>query len=250
MTDNTICSKAGLEFAKKLVVQIEQGKGEEAIETLEALSAMRESNLFQDLGKLTRDLHDTLTGFQLDTKISEMTETEIPDAKERLNHVITMTEEAADKTLSAVEKSLPLSEELKDKTEKFQESWQRFRKRDMDVDEFRSLSNELDEFFSWLTKNVPDLNSSLSEIMMAQGFQDLTGQIIRRVITLVQDVEESLVEIIRCTGQQVKQEDDQKTKKGDGPDIKAAGPVVPGIESGDVVSGQDEVDDLLSSLGF
>ncbi len=251
MTENVICSDKGLEFAKKLVECIEKGDTEEATKTLEELTTFRESPLFQELGKLTRDLHDTLMGFQVDSKMASMAQNDIPDAKERLNHVITMTEEAADKTLTAVESSLSLADELKEKASTLQENWGRFRKRDMDVDEFRSMSGELDEFFQWLKINGPEISAKLSDIMMAQGFQDLTGQIIRRVIILVQDVEEGLVGLIRVSGQNMMtQSQGTQKKEKDGPDIEAVGPAVPGVDKGDIVSGQDDVDDLLSSLGF
>jgi len=253
MTQNQICSDHGLEYAKKLVECIEQGKTEEAEQVLGDLSAMRESELFQELGKLTRDLHDSLLSFQIDPKMADLAEKDIPDAKERLNHVITMTEEAADKTLTAVESSLSQFDELKSRASKLQTNWGRFRNRDMDVDEFRAMSSELDEFFHWLEEKGGEINGRLSDIMMAQDFQDLTGQIIRRVITLVQDVEDGLVSLIRMTGQKMHtQEEESKAeqKKAEGPDIEAVGPAVPGVDTADVVSGQDEVDDLLSSLGF
>lgn len=251
MTDNTLFSEESLEHAKRLVTSIEQGDSQAATEALDQLSAVRESGLFQELGKLTRDLHDALNGFQVDDKISDLAEKDIPDAKERLNHVIEMTEKAADKTLNAVEASMELSGELADKAVKLQESWARFRKRDMDVAEFRELSAEIDGHFKWLGDKTPELNSTLSDIMLAQDFQDLTGQIIRRVITLVQDVEESLVGLIRMTGQHMQgQKAPSKTDSPSEPDITAEGPAVPGVDKGERVSSQDDVDDLLSSLGF
>ena len=80
---------------------------------------------------------------------------------------------------------------------------------------------------------------------MAQGFQDLTGQIISRVITLVQDVEEGLVGLIRMTGQKMHAPGAaEKDKRKDGPDIEAVGPAVPGVDKGDIVNSQDDVDDL------
>ena len=251
MSENILCSGDSLELAKKLVESIEQGNGDVAEKTLEELSALRESSLFRELGKLTRDLHDAMVGFQVDSRIATLAENDIPDAKERLNHVITMTEQAADKTLSAVESSLSLADELKEKSSKLQQNWTRFRSRDMDVTEFRAMSSELDEFFQWLDAKGPEFSSKLSDIMLAQDFQDLTGQIIRRVITLVQDVEEGLVGLIRMTGQKMHlqgAEEQDKSKKG--PDIEAVGPAVPGVDKGDIVGSQDEVDDLLSSLGF
>jgi len=251
MSKNLICSDNGLEYAKKLVDCIERGDQEEAEKVMEDLSALREGQLFQELGKLTRDLHDTMVSFQLDTNLANLAESDIPDAKERLNHVITMTEQAAEKTLCAVEVSMSLADSLRDKSEKLHENWGRFRKRDMDIDEFRKMSTELDEFFQWLDQKNPEISSSLSDIMMAQGFQDLTGQIIGRVISMVQDVEEGLVGLIRMTGQKMAPKGgSSKNKDKDGPDIEAVGPAVPGVDKGDIVASQDDVDDLLSSLGF
>jgi len=236
--------------ARKLVDSLENNHLEGIDEALDALSAARESSLFQELGKMTRELHDTINGFQLDTKITELTANDIPDAKERLAYVIEMTEKAADKTLTAVENTLPISEEIVTKSAELKEAWERFRSRDMDVDEFRKLSRELDEFFVWLADTTPAVQASLTEILMAQDFQDLTGQIIRRVITLVQEVEGSLVDLVRITGQKIKPVPEAQSKTEKGPDIEAVGPAVPGVDKGDVVSGQDDVDDLLSSLGF
>lgn len=253
MTQSKICSEHGLEYAKKLVECIEQGDAQAAENMLEELSAMRESQLFQELGRLTRDLHDSLVNFQVDPKMADLAEKDIPDAKERLNHVITMTEEAADKTLTAVEGALKQFDELRERASRLHANWSRFRKRDMGVDEFRAMSGELDEFFAWLDQTGATINNSLSDIMMAQDFQDLTGQIIRRVITLVQDVEDGLVSLIRMTGHKMNSQDasaekQQGRKQESG--IEAVGPAVPGVDQADVVNGQDEVDDLLSSLGF
>ncbi len=248
MTDNTFADNS-LDTAKKLVELLEQGEESSAVELIEELSAMRESSLFMELGKLTRDLHNTLTGFQIDSRLSSMTEKDIPDAKERLNHVITMTESSADRTLNSVEATLPISDELQQKSADLQEKWNRFKSRDMDVNEFRNMSHEIDDFFAFLNTAAPQMHSNLNDILMAQDFQDLTGQIIRRVINMVQEVEDSLVDLVRITGEKMVQKQPEEEKK-EGPDIEAQGPAVPGVDKGDIVTGQDEVDDLLSSLGF
>lgn len=83
---------------------------------------------------------------------------------------------------------------------------------------------------------------------MAQGFQDLTGQIIRKVIALVSDLEEKLVELLRISGRP--QDEQQAEEKPEAKTPSAHGPAVPGVDKGDLVAGQDDVDDLLSSLGF
>ena len=81
---------------------------------------------------------------------------------------------------------------------------------------------------------------------MAQDFQDLTSQIIKRVIGLVEQVEDKLIGLVSITGQQYAKTKEHQEKDG----LEASGPAVPGLDDAEVVSGQDEVDDLLSSLGF
>ncbi len=239
-----------LVHAKNLVEELEAKRYSEVDTLLGELSKFNENGLFQEIGKLTRDLHDTLNNFDLEPRISKLTVSEIPDAKERLNHVITLTQNAANRTLSVVEDTLPRSEQLKKKSISLKTEWDRFTKRDMQIEEFRGLSDEIDDFLEWTSINAVVIHKGLSEVMMAQDFQDLTGQIIKRVISLVQEVEDSLVGLIRITGgkslEKVVEEQQQPEK-----DIKAVGPQVPGLKQAtDVVNGQDDVDDLLSSLGF
>jgi len=237
-----------LERARKLVQEIEAGNQQEAEQLLDELTKMREGALFQELGKLTRELHDTLNNFRLDSRIAAIAEQEIPDAKERLNYVISMTEQAANKTLNAVEESLPVSEQMQARCTELAERWERFRRRDMSADEFRELSRDLDGFFPQVLEGARSLHANLSDVLMAQDFQDLTGQIIRRVITLVQDVEQSLVDLVRLSGRAMLPESKSNPAKSA---IAAEGPAVPGVDDRDnIIQGQDEVDDLLSSLGF
>jgi chemotaxis protein CheZ len=237
--------------ARELVASIEADDEDAVSRLIDDLGKNRESDLFVELGKLTRELHDSLNSFRLDSRISELAEREIPDAKERLNYVVTLTEQAAHRTLNAVEGMLPISEALEQRAGGLGEEWQRFRSRDMSAEEFRSLSRQIEEFLSQVGDDARALHRSLSEVLMAQDFQDLTGQVIRRVIRLVQDVEENLVRLIRITGErfvQAERKDEKEQEKES--NRQGIGPAVPGVDAGGVVSGQDEVDDLLSSLGF
>lgn len=230
--------------ARVLLESLEGGREEEAAAALEKLAKLREIELFQEIGKLTRELHDALNNFHIDDRIASLTSSEIPDAKARLNHVINMTEQAADKTLTAIEEALPRSEQLEKRSLALKRDWDRFRSRDMKVEEFRGLSVEIDEFLSWTENNATQIHKGLHDIMMAQDFQDLTGQIIRRVITMVHEVEGHLVRLIRVSGGKVVQQQTEESR------IKAEGPQIPGLGKTDVCAGQDDVDDLLSSLGF
>ena len=249
---NKVADDESLAQARQLVAELEAGNSDEASHLLDELARRRDSGLFQELGKLTRELHDALNGFQLDSKISSLAEHDIPDAKERLNYVITMTEQAAHRTLNAVEESLPIAEELQKRAEELHDKWTRFRHKDMDVNEFRSLVPEIDSFLDLTSGHATKLNSSLSDVLMAQDFQDITGQIIRRVINLVKDVEDNLVGLIRISGQRMAPPEKSAAKSGALSDelSRGIGPQVPGLDHADVVHGQDDVDDLLSSLGF
>ena len=92
------------------------------------------------------------------------------------------------------------------------------------------------------------LNSKLTEVLMAQGYQDLTGQVIRRVIDLAKEVEDSLVNMLTVFGEPSTQELDEAAASAQL--LTAEGPIIDAESRDDVVSGQDDVDDLLSSLGF
>lgn len=236
-----------LEQARELVMLLEAGETEKADQVLHELAGGAESPIFQEVGRLTRELHDAINEFLQDERLHQMADHEIKDAAERLRYVITMTEESANTTLSAVEASMPVVEGLQQGAGQLHGEWQKFRERQLTVDDFRSLTQELANFLDRVGSDSDELHGNLSEVLMAQGFQDLTGQIIRKVIALVQDVEDKLVHIIRLSG-----DFDPEAEKPPENDAKGHGPQVPGVDkdTGDVVHGQDEVDDLLSSLGF
>lgn len=235
-----------VEKAKALIHEFESGNKENAERILDSITKIHESSLFSELGKLTRELHNAINGFHLDVRLTDIAEQEIPDAKERLSYVIDMTDRSAHKVLTLVEESLPLAEEVCETAKKLQQLWKRFMDKDMNVTEFRQVADQLKKFFVQVEVHSNNLKKNLSEVVMAQDFQDLTGQIIRRVIHLVQDVEDNLVNLIRISGGQIKSRQTEKESS-----IKAEGPVIPGMRNqNDRLAGQDEVDDLLSSLGF
>jgi len=189
-----------LENARLLVTELESGNGEQAERIIEQLGRMREKTLFQELGKMTRQLHESINSFAVDDRMQSLAESDIPDAKARLSHVIEMTESSANRTLTAVEAALPISEDLKNRADDLHEKWDRFRNQDMDVEEFRSMSKQIDEFLTVTTESTDQIHTGLSDIMMAQDFQDITGQVISQVIKLVQDMEEGLVSAIKNSG--------------------------------------------------
>jgi len=244
-TDNLVITDENIQRIKELIVNMESGNEEQAGKQLDELVRIRESSLYTELGKLTRDLHESLNGFQLDTRVTALANEEIPDAKERLNHVIEMTAKAADTTMEVVEDTIPLCNALGEKAAKLSVELKNFNKREMNAEDFRGFLKSLNIFLDDSIEKNAQFKDKLNEILLAQGFQDLTGQIIKRVIILVNEVEDKLISIIKVAGQNMPAEEEVGEDK-----IKAEGPYMPDIDQGDYLSGQDEVDDLLSSLGF
>lgn len=237
-----------LELARSLVGHLEAGNDQDAISVIAELAGFRDSLLFQEVGRLTRELHDSINSFVADEHLADLAEHAMPNAAERLRYVIATTEQAANVTLGAVEDSLPLADSLRSDARHLAEQWTRFNSRQLTVDDFRELSTELSDFLEVTQSNTEQLHDKLTEVLLAQGYQDITGQIVRKVIDLVNDVEGKLVELIRLSGHRGRSAAEEGRPAG--PDISAQGPAVPGVDKGDLVNGQDDVDDLLSSLGF
>ncbi|BAU58830.1 chemotaxis response - phosphatase CheZ [Halorhodospira halochloris] len=255
--DSTTPENASLEdyrsAAQQLLECVDAGDVEGAQSVIDDLTHLRETELFRELGTLTRELHEAIKAFHYDERLADITESEIPDARERLNYVITMTEQAAHRTLTMIEETTPLVQWVAEEGERLAERWQAFRQRDLDVEQFRQLCRDLDEFLSHLQENGHKVTSQLNDALMAQDYQDLTGQIIRRVIALVEEVEGNLVQLVRISGQRIvddPQRSERKQSEASERMQKGEGPSIPGGDNEGVVSGQDEVDDLLSSLGF
>ncbi|EGM69270.1 MULTISPECIES: protein phosphatase CheZ [Shewanella] len=235
-----------LEQARHLVELLSAGEQSQADDLFRELAAPLQRELFDEVGKLTRQLHSALMDFQVDNRLVELANTAIPDAKQRLSYVIDMTEQAANKTMDAVEECLPLANALTANIERVMPSWERLMRRDIALADFKVLCHDVQHLMSRSEQDSNRLRELLNQILMAQDFQDLTGQMIRRVIDLVMEVESNLVSMLTVFGEQPVIES-QITQKNN---IEAEGPIMNAELRQDVVTGQDEVDDLLSSLGF
>ncbi|MBL4574590.1 MAG: protein phosphatase CheZ [Opitutaceae bacterium] len=238
--------KSLLEEAKQLVLSLESGDQSDIDAKLEKIVMSSERALFNEVGQLTRELHDSIRSFALDGELNKLTDKEIPDAKERLAHVIKITDEAANTTLNALDEILPITSVMASRSEKLSGQWIEFIKGSGSGKSLKTFSSDITEFLESSKRNSSLLHEKSKEIMMAQEFQDLTGQIITKVITLVQEVEANLVNLVRLSGTQNK-----VTEKYDS-GSKLEGPAVPGVvvEGTGALNSQDDVDDLLSSLGF
>jgi len=253
MSDNVEVDQDCLDLAREYVKQLEQGNSNEADNLLTELTNIRESQLFQELGKLTREFHEAINGFNNEDKISTLATDDIPDARERLNYVITKTDDAAHKTLNAIDEISPVADGLESKISHLSQQWNRFLKKEMQSQEFRELSLEIKDFFDSTESDLATIKTHVNSILMAQDFQDITGQIIKKVITLVGEVEKSLVELVRLGGgisDSSSAETSSTKKPKESVPGELEGPQIPGMESEEAVSSQSDVDELLSSLGF
>lgn len=243
--------------AKMLVDKLQNNDYQDASQLIHSLVEVRDRHIFNAVGKLTRALHDAIVNFNVDgdfdSEPASINSSEIRDASERLNYVINMTQNAADRTMDRVEASAPIAMNLGQEARNLREEWSRLKRREMTAEEFRELYGRMDEFLDQMGSGAEQLSTNLQEIILEQGYQDLTGQVLRKVIGLVTDVEAELVNLMRIAGQVeevtgLTPPDKESPKKAD--NSKAEGPQIHAHKRKDVVSGQDDVDDLLSSLGF
>ncbi len=206
-----------------------------------AVASGGEDEVFVRLGHLTRQLHDSLRELGYDRALQD-TARQIPDARQRLTYIVQMTEQAASRVLNATDVAKPLQDELLAGALSMGERWERMFANQLSVDEFKSLATDTRAFFRLAPDKIGRTNEQLTEIMMAQDFQDLTGQVIRRVVDMVQGLEGRLLQILI-----------EATPAERRPDVSGGlmnGPVVSAEGRQDVVTSQSQVDELLESLGF
>ena len=215
---------------------------------------MREPQTVTEIRRLTGDLQKALERFSIESRLADLAENEIPDARTRLTHVIKMTDEAAHKTLDLVEQSGPLAERTAREAGALIDSLKAYRERPSggsgfesavrSIDAFLPVVRAVEAFLPAARTDSDQIRKNLADVLLAQGYQDLTGQIIRSVIKLVGELEEALASLTELSGDVV-----EHTTLGESPD-KGQGPVVPGVTRGDVAAGQTDVDELLSGLGM
>jgi len=197
--------------------------------------------VFTRIGQMTRQVHDTLRALGGDDVLQEAVQA-IPDARQRLNYIAQMTEQAASRVLNATDIAQPIQSKVGADAAKLHERWDRLFANQLTVDEFKALSGETRGFLGEVVESSRATNEQLMEIMMAQDFQDLTGQVIKKVVELAQALETQLLQVLL--------EVTPPAKRGDKHEGLMNGPVVSAEGRDDVVSSQEQVDDLLDSLGF
>lgn len=198
--------------------------------------------VFNRLGHMARTLHDTLRELGYD-KLLEQTVTALPDAKDRLAYVANLTEQAACRVLNATDIAGPLVDEIENGATELGARWDKAFANQLSVAEFKKLAEETRGYLKeQLPTKTRATHAQLTEIMMAQDFQDLTGQVIKKVVVLAQELETglmgALIDVLPAT------------KRTEEVASLMNGPVVNAEGRSDVVVNQEQVDDLLDSLGF
>ena len=193
------------------------------------------------IGILTRQLHDALNGLGLTDKVHGWAG-ELPDAKSRLSYIARLTGEAAEKVLNRVDQAKAEQEHVVAETRRIAAL--------IVKDPVGAVAKgHVMNFLGDIERSTQKVDQHLTEIMMAQDFHDLTGQVIAKVVTLAANIEEQLLQLLIQTAPA-----DAAVRSAAGPSgtyqPALSGPVVSPQGNPDVVSGQSEVDDLLASLGF
>lgn len=204
----------------------------------------RQPGVFSELRELTCNLQVALERFRIDARLADLAEKDIPDAHQRLGHVLQMTDEAAHRTLDLVEQAAPPAARSAQVAAALARTWASFRAHTISVQDYRKLLVDMDEFLPDVKADCELIRHNLAEVLLTQGYQDLTGQIIRGVMQLVQELETTLAELSRLSGA------DSGAAPQAPPRSNGNGPYVPGVTQGEVAAGQQDVDALLSGLGM
>jgi chemotaxis protein CheZ len=193
------------------------------------------------VGQITRTLHDSLRELGFD-KVLEKATVDIPDVRDRLNYVARMTEQAAQRVLNATDAAIPLQERIDAGADEILNGWQSTLKAPFSEANYRDMATLTMQCLADMRNDTNATKQQLLDIMMAQDFQDLTGQVIRKVTELAHGLEQQLLQLlIDYSPAEVRREVNSSLLNG--PQINPA-------SKSDVVSDQGQVDDLLDSLGF
>ena len=194
--------------------------------------------MFERLGGIVRLLHDSLRELGYDKALTEAS-TQIVDAQDRLEYVASLTEQAANKVLNTLDEGMPAQDVLSKKAKEMDSRWAALFAGKLSIDEFKALAGDSRSFAQAVTEATEAEKARLLDIMMAQDFQDITGQLIKKVVIITKTVEHELAELLRDNAPPAVRE------KLLAKPVLMSGPSVPSV-----ALDQDNVDDLLADLGF
>lgn len=214
------------------------GSESPAVET----GAMQGDALYRKLGQLTRQVHESLRELGHDSSLEQAAEA-IPDACERLNHIAQTTEQAVSRVLNATDIAMPIQDRVGGRADTLRAQWDRVLANELSVDEFTQLGSQTRDYLGAVADDSRATHAQLTEIMIAQDFQGLTGQVFKKVVALAQALETQLLEVLIETAPEGK-----KPRRKD--DSLLNGPMINGEGRKDVVISPAQVDALLERLGF
>jgi chemotaxis protein CheZ len=207
------------------------------------------------IGQVTRTLRDSMRELGLDKHVERAAEA-VPDARDRLRYVANMTEQAAERVLSAIEFAKPLQEKLEQDARVLSERWAAWYGAPIGREEVRVLMDDTRAFLDGVPQTTTVTNQQLLEIMLAQDFQDLTGQVIKKIMDVVYLIEQQLLGVLVENIAPERREQFAATaaqlvvSPTGSPEALLNGPQINPEGKADVVQDQGQVDDLLASLGF
>ncbi|MEF9995192.1 MAG: protein phosphatase CheZ [Burkholderiaceae bacterium] len=225
----------------------------ETFDPLRDTNAIGPDELRQRVGSLTRTLHDALRQLGYDRDLQDAREN-LPDARDRLNYIARLTGDAADKVLNAVDVARSVQEDLSEQSRTLSRRWDAVEaftvKGGRATPAGEELVSQTREFCERIERSTDRTNEILTEIMLAQDFHDLTGQVIRRVVDVAQQLESNLVKLLIETAPAAASTSAAPAVRREPEAAAPSGPVVKPDGRHDVVTNQEQVDDLLAQLGF
>ena len=199
------------------------------------------SKVINSVGPLTRQLHDTLAELGYDRHIQDVAAAALPDARQRIAYVVQLTEQAASRSLNAVELATPIQETLAADAQGLGAKWDAVFDGKSNVADFKALAEATRDYLRAVPGHADTTREHLREVMMAQEFQDLTGQVLKRITDLANNLETQLLKLL-VENSPVAVKNSEALSLLNGPQINGSAP--------DVVANQAQVDELLESLGF
>lgn len=199
-------------------------------------------SVIASVGHLTRQLHDTLAELGYDHKIQECAAATLPDARQRLAYVVALTEQAASRSLNAVDIATPVQQALAAEAMSLAEGWDSILRGEGGVEQFKAIAQATRDYLRTVPERTDTTREQLREIVMAQEFQDLTGQVLKRITDLANHLETQLLTLLV-------ENSPAPIRRTDALGL-LNGPAIGGSGVPDVVTNQAQVDELLESLGF
>jgi chemotaxis protein CheZ len=209
------------------------------------------------VGQLTRTLRDSMRELGLDKQVEHLAGA-VPAARDRLQYIVAMTEQAAECVLSSIDVAKPLQEQLRLPADELNARWEQWYAAPMDRADVRALVSDTRTFIRGVPEAATATNVQLVEIMLAQDFQDLTGQVIKKVTEVVSLIEQQLLSVLLDNISPERREQFAASAAAvtdaplmtDSPENLLNGPSINPEGRTDVIKDQSQVDDLLASLGF